>query len=174
MTERFAAALVGPPFGLTGRLKIESPSGETSHLLGLKKVVLRKGGKKGCGEKGGTEQEYLIEEVFTAPLSVKFAGIDSPEAARALKGAEILVPREQAAPLNEGEFYIEDLRGLEVIAEGKTVGTISDVIEGGGGFLTEVLLVSGNKRLVPFRNEFFGKVDPAAGRAELLKPWILE
>ena len=176
MTERFAAALVGPPFGLTGRLKIESPSGETSHLLGLKKVVLRKGrgGEKGCGEKGGTEQEYLIEEVFTAPLSVKFAGIDSPEAARALKGAEILVPREQAAPLSEGEFYIEDLRGLEVIAEGKTVGTISDVIEGGGGFLVEVLLVSGSKRLVPFRNEFFGKVDPAAGWTELLEPWILE
>jgi 16S rRNA processing protein RimM len=171
MTERFTAALVGPPFGLTGRVKIESPSGETSHLLGLKKAVLRKG--RG-GEKGGVEQEYLIEEVFTAPLSVKFAGIDSPEAARALKGAEILVPREQAAPLNEGEFYIEDLRGLEVIIEGKTVGIISGIIEGGGGFLAEVLLAQEKKRLVPFRNEFFGKVDPAAGQAELLEPWILE
>jgi len=166
MIERFIAALVGPPFGLTGRLKIESPSGETSHLLGLKKAVLRKG--------QGEEKEYIIEETFTAPLSIKFEGIDSPEAARALKGAEILVPREQAAPLNEGEFYIEDLRGLEVIAEGKTVATISDIIEGGGGFLAEVLLVSGSKRLVPFRDEFFGEVDPAAGRAELLKPWILE
>jgi len=183
MTEYFAAALVGPPFGLTGRLKIESYSGETSHLLGLKKVVLCKGRGESRGksrdegqdkEKNCTEQEYIIEEIFTSPLSVKFAGIDSPEAARTLKGAEILVPREQAAPLNEGEFYIEDLRGLEVIAEGKTIGTISDVIEGGGGFLAEVLLGSGSRRLVPFRHEFFGKIDPAAGRAELLESWILE
>jgi 16S rRNA processing protein RimM len=171
MTEHFTVALVGPPFGLTGRLKIESLSGETSHLLGLKKVVLHK--SRGM-EKGDVEQEYLIEEVFTDPLSVKFAGIDSPEAARALKGSEILVPREQAAPLNEGEFYIEDLRELEVIFEEKTVGTISGIIEGGGGFLAEILLVSGKKRLVPFRNEFLGKVDPAAGQVELLEPWILE
>jgi 16S rRNA processing protein RimM len=167
MTERFASALVGAPFGLTGRVKIEAPSGETSHLLGLKKAVLRKGQE-------GDEQEHLIEEVFAAPLSIKFAGVDSPEAARALKGAEILVPREQAAPLDEGEYYIEDLRGMELIAGGKTVGTISDVIEGGGGFLVEVLLPSGQKRLVPFRDEFFGVVDIAAGRAELLKPWIIE
>jgi 16S rRNA processing protein RimM len=167
MTERFAAALVGPPFGLTGRVKIEALSGETSHLLDLKKVVLRKG-------QNGDEREYLIEEVFSAPLSIKFAGVDSPEVARALKGAEILVPREQAAPLDEGEYYIEDLRGMELIAGGKTVGTISDVIEGGGGFLVEVLLPSGQKRLVPFRDEFFGVVDIAAGRAELLEPWVLE
>jgi len=165
MTERFVAALVGPPFGLTGRLKIESTSGEKDHFLGLKKVALRL---------GHLEKEYVIEDIFTAPLSVKFAGIDSPDAAKTLTGAEILVPREQAAPLREGEFYIEDLRGLKVIAESKTIGIISDVIEGGGGFLAELLLASGEKRLVPFRNEFFGSVDPVSGQVELLTSWILE
>ena len=164
-TERFAAALVGPPFGLTGRVKIEPLSGEETHLLKLKNILLRKGTE---------EKEYQIEEVFTAPLSVKFTGIDSPEAAKTLKGAEMLVPRWQAAPLNEGEFYIEDLRGLEVTAQGRTVGTISDVLEGGGGFLVEILLETGGKKLVPFRNEFFSSIDPAAGQAELLNSWILE
>ena len=165
MTERFATALLGSPFGLTGRVKIEPFSGEEGHLLGLKKALLRL---------GTLEKEYTIEEVFTAPPSIKLKGIDSPEAAKTLKGSEILVPREQAAPLQEGEFYVEDLRGLEVIAGGKTIGFITDVIEGGGGFLAELLLVPGEKRLVPFRNEFFGPVDPAAGRTELLAPWILE
>jgi 16S rRNA processing protein RimM len=176
MTERFAAALVGAPFGLTGRLKIEPLSGEGGHLLGLKKVVLRLQTAKKEHPKAAPlpEKEFIIEEIFTSPLSVKLEGIDSPEAAKALRGAEILVPREQAAPLYEGEFYIEDLRGLEVVVEGRTAGTISDVVEGGGGFLVEVLLLSGEKRLVPFRNEFFGPVDPAAGRAELLNRWILE
>ena len=171
MTERFVAALVGPPFGLTGRVKISSPSGEENHLFNLKSVILR---LKTADKKNRPEKEYKIEKVFTSPLSVKFAGIDSPEAARSLKGAEILVPREQAAPLYEGEFYIEDLRGLEVTVQGSAVGTINDIIEGGGGFLAEILLQSGEKRLVPFRNEFFGLIDPAAGRAELLNNWILE
>jgi len=177
MTEHFAAAVVGAPFGLTGRVKIESLSGEDSHLLGLKKVLLHKSrdGRNPEKEivKEGTK-EYTIEEIFSSPLSVKFAGIDSPEAARTLKGAEILVPREQAAPLLDGEFYVEDLKGLEVFANGQTIGSVGDVIEGGGGFLVELLLASGEKRLVPFRNEFFGRIDPAAGRAELLHTWILE
>ena len=169
-TERFVVALVGSPFGLTGRVKITPPSGEEAHLFDLKNVILRLQNDK----KEYVEKEYLIEEVFYSPLSVKFWGIDSPEAAKTLNGAEILVTREQAAPLYEGEFYIEDLRGLNLVNEGKTIGIINDVFEGGSGFLVEVLLESGEKRLVPFRDEFFGLVDPAADRVELLNNWILE
>ena len=165
MTGRFVAAVIGAPFGLTGRVKIESLSGEESHLLKLKEIVLRK---------GELEQKYTIEEAFDSPLSLKLEGINSPEEARTIKGAEILVMRSHAAPLQKGEFYIEDLRGMEVFAEDKLEGTISDLFEGGGGFLAEITLKSGEKKLVPFRNEFFGQIDPAAGRAELLNTWILE
>ena len=165
LTKRFVAAIVGSPFGLTGRVKIEPLSGEKGHLLTLTKAVLRK---------GELEKEYPIEEVFSAPLSLKLKGIDSPEAAKALKGSEILVSREQAAPLKKSEFYIEDLRGMDIIAGGKTVGVISGVFEGGGGFLAEVLVESGEKKLVPFRDEFFGTIDLEAGQAELLNTWILE
>jgi 16S rRNA processing protein RimM len=168
MAKLFVVAVAGAPFGLTGRLKIESLSGEEAHLLGLKKAVLRK---------NGTETPYVVEEVFPSPLSVKFAGIDSPEAAKPLKGAEILAPREQAAPLKEGEFYIEDLRGLQVVAGGTTIGTIHDVIEGGGGFLIEIEIEkednSREKRLIPFRDEFFGTIDLAAGKTELRETWII-
>jgi 16S rRNA processing protein RimM len=165
LTKCFVAAVLGSPFGLTGRVKIEPLSGENGHLLTLNKATLRK---------GELEKEYLIEEVFSAPLSLKLKGIDSPEAAKALKGAEILVSREQAAPLKKSEFYIEDLRGMEVVAGGKTAGVICGLFEGGGGFLAEILLESGEKKLVPFRNEFFGKIDLKVGTAELLNLWILE
>ena len=186
MTEHFITARIGSPFGLTGRVRIESLSGEESHLFDLKKVQIRK-------EKTDKEniKEYIIEEVFASPLSIKLKGIDSPEAAKTINGAEILISMDQAAPLREGEFYIEDLRGLEVIADGKTIGVISDLIEGGGGFLAELILKSGTsaepdhsmvgrrfpsgeKRLVPFRNEFFGTIDQVAGRVELLNSWIIQ
>ena len=156
---------MGSPFGLSGRVKIESLSGEENHLFELKKIVLRKKEQ---------EQEYLVEEIFRSPLSLKLKGIDSPEAAKALKGAEICIPRENAAPLDEGEFYIEDLRGIKACYGETSVGVVSDIFEGGGGFLAEILLESGEKRLVPFINEFFGEIDLAAGRAELKNTWILE
>jgi 16S rRNA processing protein RimM len=172
MIERFVVGLLGSPFGVTGRIKVISPSGETEHLLPLTKACLRQ---------GDSEKEYQVEEVSPSPLTIKFAGIDSPEAVKALKGAEILADRAHAAPLDKDEFYIEDLRGLKVYAvpevstgDAGLVGEISDIVEGGGAFLAEIILVSGEKKLVPFRNEFFGSVDPKAGRAELLVRWILD
>ena len=108
-------------------------------------------------------------------LLMRFEGINSPEAAETLKGAEIIAPREFASPLKNGEYYVEDLKGLKVInPEGKILGQVVSLAEGGNGSLTEVQLPSGEKRLVPFIKEFFGEVDFAGGKIELLEPWILE
>ena len=106
---------------------------------------------------------------------IRFAGIDNPEKAALLNGAEIIAPRENAAPLKEGEYYVEDLKGLEVIdREGKTLGHIIAIVEGGGGNLAEVKLLSGGTRLAPFRNEFFGDVSFEKGQIVLLESWVLE
>ena len=106
---------------------------------------------------------------------IRFAGIDNPEKAALLNGAEIIAPRENAAPLKDGEYYVEDLKGLEVIdREGKALGHIVDLMEGGGGNLAEVKLLSGARRLAPFRNEFFGDVNFEKGQIALLESWILE
>lgn len=108
-------------------------------------------------------------------LLMRFTGIDSPEAARLLSGSEIIVDREYAAPLKEGEYYVEDMKGLQVVtAEGRIMGHLSDVLEGGGGQLAEVTLASGEKRLAPYRKEFFGDLNFREGTIILLEPWVLE
>jgi 16S rRNA processing protein RimM len=171
MTETFVAGLVGAPFGLAGFVKVRSLSGEIEHLLKLGSVSLRREGREELRE---------IEGSLPAPpgpfVLVKFRGISSPEAAKTLNGAEILVKRGEAAPLKPGEFYIEDLKGLAVWAapSGEILGTIADVIEGGGGSLAEIELDEGGRRLVPFRDEFFGEIDLTGRRVELLCRWILE
>ncbi len=158
----------------------------------LKDVIIRK---------DGLERLYEITETMQLPscLAIKFAGVDSPEDARRLSGGELLVSRKDAAPLRQGEYYVEDLRGLEVFLSttGETIGIISDVMEGGGGSLIEIFLhkasldntvshaadaecvskiskKAAEKKLVPFRKEFFGLIDLEKGRAELLNTWILE
>jgi 16S rRNA processing protein RimM len=117
-----------------------------------------------------------VEEITGSgvPALIKFKGIDSPEAVRLLSGAELVVGREEAAALGKNEYYVEDLRGVQVVEAGEVLGTVTDVVEGGNGALLEIQLSSGELRLVPFRSEFFGEVDPVKGRAVLLNRWILE
>jgi 16S rRNA processing protein RimM len=167
--EEFVTAVVMSAFGLEGFVKIRPLSGETSHLLGRKYFTLRiKGQKKRCAVEAS-------RRLSGALALVKFSGVDNPESAALLKGAEIIVPRSEAAPLAEGEFYIEDLKGLKVVdARGVELGVIDGVIEGGGGDLVSVVLPCAAVRLVPFRNEFFGAVSIKEGWAEILSPWILD
>jgi 16S rRNA processing protein RimM len=168
VTEKFIIGLAGAPFGVKGFIKIHPLSGEIEHLLKLKSVIVSKDGR---------ERTLQIEESAPALPAVimRFTGIDSPEAAKALNGAQLIAGREQAAPLSKGEFYIEDLKGLLVTAgNGETIGSITDIIEGGGGELAEIKLSNGEKRLVPFRKEFFPEISPEKGRVVLQNLWILE
>jgi 16S rRNA processing protein RimM len=187
LTETFTIAVAGSPFGLKGFVKVRSFSGETAHLSALKSVRLRL---------GESEKVVLIEETkpFGAAASgncefllMKFRGIDTPEAAGALKGARLVVDRSQAAPLKSGEFYVEDLKGLAVRAaisdspsdtvnfgDGELLGHITDILEGGNGELAELRLLSGKSKLVPFRNEFFGDINIEKGWVLLRERWILE
>jgi 16S rRNA processing protein RimM len=168
LTEQFVVAVVGSPFGVKGFVKVRPFSGETGHLEALESVVLRRENR---------ETLYHIEETLRAgpALAIKFRGIDSPEAAKALGGAELLADRAHAAPLGEGEYYVEDLRGMAVADAGGTIyGDILDVVEGGGGDLIEIRLPSGEAKFVPFRTEFFGEIAVESRRVVLLTPWILK
>jgi 16S rRNA processing protein RimM len=171
VTESFVIGLVGAPFGLKGFVKVFSLSGETGHLARLGEITLRQ---------GEAERVYAVEavEVQGTPsrtLLMKFAGFDSPEEVKTIGGAEIVADRDNAAPLKPGEFYVEDLKGLELTAadNGEVLGRITDVVEGGGGELAEVRLNSGESRMVPFRKEFFGEISLETGKAALLERWIL-
>jgi 16S rRNA processing protein RimM len=170
LTEQFVAGIAASPHGLKGFIKIRPLSGEIDHLLALETVLIRLGVK---------EKLYTIEESqeIHAAVLMKFQGIDTPEDAKKLSGGELLVDRSQAAPLQDDEYYIEDLKGLKVVLaafDGTELGEITDVMEGGGAELVEIRLISGEKKLVPFRNEFFGKIDVENQRAVLLSDWILE
>ena len=180
--------------GYSGECKVESASGEYEHLLNLKEVTLQHG-----NEKKETKVESVSLGCNTA--YVKFAGINSDEDIRKYNRWEIVVPRKYCKPLKKDEWYIEDLRNCSLIYEEKgdsaslnapaqVVGTITDVLEGGAGYLLEVSIsescnciseelkkTSGGKPrtvLIPFNNEHVGKVDVKKGTIQLMHLWILE
>ena len=162
-------------FGLEGFIKIESCSGEYEHFLNLKEITLRLSCKE--PEEQRPETSYQVEEcvIRSADALLKLRGINSPEAAKKLRGADILVPRDMACPLERGEFYINDLCNSDLVYKGNSVGTIADVVEGGGGFLLEVSeAATGRTVYVPFRSQFIGKINIPAKQVELMHRWILE
>ena len=188
MTEQFVAGIIGAPYALNGFVKVKPFSGETEHLLKLKSVTIRQDGKERLLN---IEESSAISGTRNAgsTLVMRFAGYDSPEAVKALHGAELLVDRKNAAPLQLDEFYVEDLKGLAVRAavninneangnndgeEGEILGHITAIIEGGGGDLAEIRLNNGQTRLVPFRKEFFTDIKPEKGRILLKNIWVLE
>lgn len=167
--EFLVTGIIRSAHGIDGFVKVESASGEFEHFLGLTDLIVRK--------KNSFEKTFEIENVEIAHnfVLLKLKGIDNPEKAKELSGAELLIPKDKACPLKKGEFYINDLCQCSLVYDGMPLGTIVDVLEGGAGDLLEVSLTESNqKRLVPFRNEFIGKVDIGAKTVELMHRWILE
>jgi 16S rRNA processing protein RimM len=176
--ELLVTGIVRSSHGLDGFVKVESSSGEIAHFADLAEVDLRFGGEN------GTVKHYSIDSVegSVSCLLIKFRGIDTSEQAKALAGAELLVPRDKACPLEKDEFYVKDLCQCVLVYQGSVVGSITGVMEGGAGDLLEVTPTEGSvfgeagpkTRLVPFRKEFVGKVDMKAKTVELMHRWILE
>lgn len=107
-------------------------------------------------------------------LLLKFAGIDSPEASKLLADFELWVPRDQAAPLEEGEVYLADLMGCALIFAGQAKGRVTGYLEGAAAILLEVEKTDGSVAMVPFQEVYLGDIDLTGRTIELKVEWILE
>ena len=98
---------------------------------------------------------------------VRLEGIDSRSAAETLVGQELLVSADDRPVLDEGEFHLLDLLGLEarLAADGPAVGTVSDLISGGNDLL-EITTSEGRKLLIPF-------VEAIVPEVQLEDGWLL-
>jgi 16S rRNA processing protein RimM len=82
---------------------------------------------------------------------LKFSGVDSPEAAARLRGADLWVPLSERGQLEADSFFQSDLIGCKVIdaKSGACIGLVEGWQEYGGPPLMEVGW-DGRERLIPF------------------------
>jgi 16S rRNA processing protein RimM len=93
-----------------------------------------------------------------------FDGTGSREEADALRSTYLLVPVGEAIPLEEDEYYLYQLEGLEVVTdEGERLGVIKEVLETGAN---QVFVVAGpaGELLLPNTQEVVQEIDVEAGR----------
>lgn len=195
MTEQFVVGIVRGTHGVSGEFKVESTSGEYDHFYHMDEVTIT----------DGTNSRLVkIESVKEGNnvLYMKLAGINSPEDAAKFNRWEIVVPRKKAHKLQKDEWYIEDLKGSSVwykdtagdtapaLDDNSVVGTVTNVLEGGSGYLVEIKLSESCRLLgddikfnrkgkvntvyVPFKDEFIGKINIEEKTMQLMHLWILE
>jgi 16S rRNA processing protein RimM len=96
---------------------------------------------------------------------LKFAGVDSIEAASRLRGCCLLIPREERAPLPPDHYYLWELEGCRVVVEhagaAHEVGTVTEVEPTGGVGLLHVETPRGEV-LIPLAQAICTRIDPAA------------
>lgn len=119
----------------------------------------------------GTERGAEITSVRSANKAVlaRLAGVTDRDAAEALRGAVLLVPRDEFPPLDEGEFYACDIEGARAeLASGEVVGRVLAL----ASYPTcEVLVVEradGSKLEVPLLDDYVASVDTEAGLVRLV------
>ncbi|WP_246455235.1 ribosome maturation factor RimM [Thermomonas brevis] len=144
-------------FGVRGEVKLESYADPQRAIARYLPWTLRdaRGNERLC--EGAKVREGGKGLIATLP------GIEDRDAADALRGTEILVPRSALPPPAPGEYYWVDLEGLRVAnLEGADFGVVSHLFDNGANL---VLVARGEReRMIPFvQPDFVRGVDFDAG-----------
>ena len=158
MEQFLRVGVITATHALAGEVKVFPTTEDPERFLDLEKVCI-------LDQKGAAAQVLEVERVrfFKQFVIVKFAGLDKIEQVQSLVKKDLYVNREDAIPLEEGEYYIADLIGLKVFDEaGALLGELADVLQTGAN---DVYIVkNGDKELlIPVIEECILEVDLEKG-----------
>lgn len=165
MEDLLRVGVITTTHGIHGEVKVFPTTDDIRRFDDLKKVVLR-------SRNGDMEVHVQSVKYFKNQAIVKLEEIDSVEQARLYQNAELYVRREDAVPLEEGEYYIGDLIGLSVVTdEGKVLGTLTDVMETGANDVYIVTTPENKEILLPAIGECILDIDLENGicRVHIMK-----
>ena len=154
---------VTAPFGVKGWFKVYTLTAQPDNLVDYPVWWLRREGD-------WREVKVITAKVQGNTLVAQLAGVETREAAAALRGSEIGVPREQLPAAGSDEFYWADLIGLRVVnTEQQELGRVIRIVQTGANDVLVVADEDGGKRgvageiLIPFIADAIKEVNIAAG-----------
>ena len=154
------------PYGIKGWLRVRSYAAAPEALLSYPTWWL-----KPARAAAWSEVRRQDGRVHSGALVVALDGVGTREAALAMKGSEVGVPRVALPAAAEGEYYWDDLTGLRVLNRaGVLLGEVRGIAQHGAHPLLRVARPSespGPERLIPFVAAIIDRVDVDAGRIEV-------
>ncbi len=157
-------ARIGAAHGIKGEVRVKSFTAEPLELAAYGPLEAVDG------------RRFTIEAARPAGASpdmlvVRFQGVADRNAAEALNGLELTVPRERLPEPDEDEFYHADLIGLDAVTpSGAPLGTVVAVPNYGAGDLLEIAPPRGPSLLIPFTRAAVPEIDLSARRVTVDPP----
>ncbi|MGE5088042.1 MAG: ribosome maturation factor RimM [Candidatus Levyibacteriota bacterium] len=152
---------IAAPYGVRGAIKVQPLSADPAALLDHRQWWLRSRGEPPQWQPRAVQSARM----HGAALVAQVDGVDTREAAAALRGAEVGVPRDELPELAPGEYYQGDLVGMTVEnREGVALGRVAGFVESGAHPLLQVTDGAGIERLIPWVAQYVIEVDVGAGR----------
>ncbi|HEY9575842.1 MAG TPA: ribosome maturation factor RimM [Lachnospiraceae bacterium] len=143
MQEKFRIGVISNTHGLKGEVKVFPTTDDVTRFEVIEKMYI-----------DAKEGEILVHPVsaryFKQFVIVKFKEMSNINEIEKYKGCDLLIDREDAIPLNEGEYYLADLYNLKVILEdGSDFGELTDIMRTGANDVYVVTRENGEEVLLP-------------------------
>lgn len=160
---RLAVGRIAGTHGVHGELKLKLLTDHPEHLELIDEIYL-----------GESDQptRLLGVRITQNQALIRIEGIDTPEAGKALGGLVVRIAGTDARPLEDDEYFLFQLIGLDVFdLGGEQVGRVADLMETGAH---DVLVIDRGDGvadlLVPNHPEFVKEIDPAARKIVIDPP----
>lgn len=149
---------VSAPHGVRGELRVEIMTDDPHRFQSLQRVFI--------GQEAQEPVPRLLKgyRLHRGQVLLQIEGCDDRTTAETLRGMLIQVPREEAIPLEEGEYFEHQIVDLAVwTVDGECLGQIEEIVYTGAN---EVYVVRGDDQqiLIPAIKDVVQEVDLEAGR----------
>lgn len=139
--------------GIKGEVKVFPTTDDAARFRELKQVILDTG-----------KEQILLEiqnvKFFKQYVILKFKGIDNINDVEKYRKMPLLVTREDAVALEEDEYFITDMIGMQVLTEdGEKFGVLKDVMETGANDVYVIESSRHGEVLVPAIHECILDID---------------
>lgn len=162
-----AVGRITRPHGVHGEVRVELLTDVPERFQWLEAVYV--------GEKSPRRTAIESVRFHQGVVLLRLAGYPTRDEAEALRGALLQVPESEAVPLEEGEYYLYQLVGLDVFTEGgNRVGRLSEILETGAN---NVFVVDGDsgQHLLPDIPDVIKEIDIENGKITIhLLPGLID
>lgn len=139
--------------GIRGEIKVLPLTDNYKRFKYLKEIEIV--------DSAGEQEKFEIEKatVTDKKVNLKLKGIETRNQALELKGKEIVINKDRTLPLDNGNYYIFQIVGLDAFDEkGEYLGKVSDVLKNPGN---DIFLIKKEEKeyLIPAVKEIVINVD---------------
>lgn len=152
--DRICVGAIAGAFGVKGEVRLKSFCADPAAIASYGPLTT---------EDGKRRFTLRLTRPVTGGLGARLSGVDTREAAEALRGVTLWADRAALPSLPDDEFYHADLIGLEVVdTSGRVMGRVRAIFDHGAG---DILDVHGpHPALLPFTRAVVPTVDLTARR----------